>query len=74
MASKLYASVLDSIGNKYCDVIVSVREIHTPNNKELKVSPSKLDSSVLNLTGIKSHCYVEMFHLHKNASYVAIVS
>ena len=51
-----------------------IRGTHTFNNKELTLIPSKLDASVLYLTGIQSHWYVDIFPFHKNASSVAIGS
>ena len=37
-----------------------------------EVNPSKLDASVLDLMGIKSHCYADMFTFHTNTSSVSI--
>ena len=51
-----------------------IRGTHAFNKKYLRLIPSKLDASVLYLTAIQSHWYVDIFPFHKNASSVAIGS
>ena len=51
-----------------------IRGTHAFNKKYLRLIPSKLDASVLYLTAIQLHWYVDIFPFHKNASSVAIGS
>ena len=60
--------------SKYCDVKISIRELLSFNNKELRLTSSKFDTSVLDLTLIQSHWYVDIFFLHTNNSSFAIGS
>ena len=53
---------------------MTIREIHPFNINEMRLIPPKLDASVLDLTGIKPHWYVNIFHLRTKASYVSIYS
>ena len=61
-----------SIGSNYCEVEMTIREIHPFNINEMRLIPPKLDASVLDLTGIKPHWYVNIFPLRKKASSVDI--
>ena len=42
--------------------------------QDLRLIPSKLDASVLDLTVIQSHWYVDIFTLRTNASFITIGS
>ena len=64
---------LDS-GTRVSDVNMVTRELHPFNNKELRVSQSKLDVSELELTGRKARWYARMSPLHTHASSVAKAS
>ena len=66
--------MLDSTGIKSCDVKMTIRDVKPFNNKELRLITSKLYASVLDLTGIKLHWYVDIFPLHTNNSSVVIGS
>ena len=59
---------------KSCDVNTIIWEMHQFNNTELRLIPSELDASVLDLTVIKSHLYLYIFPLCTNASSVVIGS
>ena len=59
-------------GTRASDVNMEIRKIHPLNNKDMRLISFKLDASVLDLMGIKSHCYADMFTFHTNTSSVSI--
>ena len=58
------------LGTRASDVNTIIRGTHAFNKKYLRLIPSKLDASVLYLTAIQLHWYVDIFPFHKNASSV----
>ena len=61
------------VGTVVSYINMATREIHSYNYKYQKSIPLKLYASVLDLTGTKSHWYKDIYPIHTNYYYVAMI-